>query len=44
MIESEPYVLSWLVLVLEGERTAASVMYEGLWEKLIIKSDPNILQ
>ena len=44
MIDSDPSVLSWLVIVLEVEIRAASGMYEFLWGHFIIKSAPDVAQ
>ena len=44
MLDSDPSVLSCIVLVLEGDIRSASGMSEVLWEQLIIKSAPNVAQ
>ena len=44
MIYSDPYVFSWVVLLLEGEIRAASVNSEVLWKHPIIKYAPDVGQ
>ena len=44
MIDSEPSVLSWIVLVLEGNIGVVYAMSEVLWEEIIIKYASDVAQ